>query len=315
MRLPDPRATRNRTSSRAYLFGLCSLTAVLVACTPKPEAVTSSPPTVLVAEAVSTETPALPEIIARLDGSTNTAVHSTVSGYLVRQAYQEGAVVKPGDLLFLIDSRPFHAASGADAGLGTSQVRSPIPGVAGRAIPGMGDMISPAAILTTVSTVDPIRADFALPRSASNHAGSLVADHPALDLILPDGSRYPDKGKLYIVDPQPPSATGAIRAYGLFPNPEKVLRPGQYVKVRGVTQSITEVMIPKAAVVHLQGSDQVMVVGPDNKVQFRNVTLGDGKGDQVAIMSGLNVGERVVVDGTPQCQPGSEVTPKRYLVP
>ncbi len=112
------------------------------------------------------------------------------------------------------------------------------------------------------------------------------------------------------------TTTGAITAYALFPNPDRVLRPGQYAKVRGITQKITDaVLIPQRAVSELQGMDQVMVVGPDNKIDVRNVTTGDRAGDLWIITNGLKAGERVVVEGLQKCQPGAEVTPQPYVAP
>ena len=112
------------------------------------------------------------------------------------------------------------------------------------------------------------------------------------------------------------TATGAITAYALFPNPDRVLRPGQYAKVRGVTQKISDaVLIPQRAVSELQGINQVMVVGPDNKIEVRNVTTGDRAGNLWIITAGLKAGERVVVEGIQKCQPGAEVTPQPYAAP
>src|SRR5271156_441308 len=82
---------------------------MLTGCGPKQATAPPAPPTVLVTEATQADVPIFSEAIATLDGSTNTQIHSQVSGYLIKQAYLEGSVVKPGDLLFQIDPRPFQA--------------------------------------------------------------------------------------------------------------------------------------------------------------------------------------------------------------
>jgi len=373
---------------RIYLLVvILAFTAALLptGCGKKEEAPPPGPPVVLVMEAAEADVPIISEAIATLDGSTNTQIHSQVSGYLLQQAYQEGSVVKPGDLLFQIDPKPFQAdldkaqadlvnkqaqllrtkqnldrytalvKSGAvsqqeyqnevqsnlsaqadvDAAqasvttakinLGYTRIASPITGVAGRAIPGVGDLISPSVTLTTVSTVDPIQADFTLPEQFYLNNADRIAkvsampmqDRPeSIELILADGTPYPKKGRFYYINRQIQTATGAITAYALFPNPDRVLRPGQYAKVRGITQHINNaVLIPQRCVTQLQGINQVMVVKPDNTVEVRNVTTGDLAGSSWIITSGLKAGERVVVEGIQKCQEGAPVTPEPYVAP
>jgi membrane fusion protein (multidrug efflux system) len=359
---------------------------MLAGCGKKEEAAApAAPPAVQVMEAAEADVPIFSEAIATLNGSTNTQIHSQVSGYLLQQAYQEGSVVKEGDLLFQIDPKPFQAdldkaqatlanqqaqllrtkqdldryaalvKSGAvsqqeyqsevqnnlsaqanvDAAqasvvtakinLGYTRITSPISGVAGTAIPGVGDLINPSMTLTTVSTVDPIQAEFTIPEqfylNNADRIGKIMAmplqDRPeGVEMILADGTSYPKKGRFYYVNRQIQTSTGAITAYALFPNPDRVLRPGQYVKVRGVTQRINGVvLIPQRCVTQLQGMNQVMVVKPDNTVEVRNVTTGDLAGSLWIITSGLKPGEKVVVEGIQKCQEGAPVTPEPYVEP
>jgi RND family efflux transporter MFP subunit len=354
-------------------------------CGKKEEVPPPAPPVVLVTEAVQADVPIFSEAIATLNGSTNTQIHSQVSGYLLQQAYQEGSVVKAGDLLFQIDPKPFQAdldkaeatlankqaqfqrtkqdldrytalvKSGAVSqqeyqsevqnnlsaqadvnaaqasvvtakiNLGYTKITSPIPGVAGTAIPGVGDLISPSMTLTTVSTVDPIQAEFTFPeqfyldnaeRIAKVSAVPLQDRPEGIELILADGTPYPKKGRFYYVNRQIQTSTGAITAYALFPNPDRVLRPGQYAKVRGVTQRINDaVLVPQRCVTQLQGTNQVMVVRPDNTVEVRNVTTGDLAGPLWIITSGLKPGESVIVEGIQKVQEGTLVTPEPYVAP
>jgi multidrug efflux pump subunit AcrA (membrane-fusion protein) len=302
----------------------------LAGCGRREAAAPSAPPVVLVTEATEADAPVFTEAIATLDGSAHTPIHSQVSGYLIRQAYREGSAVKPGDLLFEIDPRPFHpdsnqakddaeaaklptAKNGANAGL--VRVTSPEAGIAGRALPGEGDWIARGMTLTTVSTVDPMAAAFAV-------TGKFYLDHPeqlaatSFELVRSDGTPYPQKGKFDHLERPAPTSTGAITAYALFPNPDRALRPGQYAKVRGVTRRIGgAVLIPQRSVTQAQGIDQVRVVKPDNTVEVRNVTTGGLAGSLWIITSGLKPGERVVVEGTRKCQPGATVTPEPYAAP
>jgi len=307
---------------------------VLAGCGKKQEVAPSASPVVLVTEATRADVPVFSEAIATLDGSTNTLIRSQVSGYLIKQVYQEGSVVKPGDLLFEIDTKPVHAetdkaranpsappnaanasATAAKIDPGYVRITSPIAGVAGRAISGAGDWISPGMTLTTVSTVDPIAASFALPEKFYLDNPEQMAQ-ASFELVQVDGTAYPQKGKFDHVERQSRTSTGMITAYALFPNPDRVLRPGQFAKIRGVAQRVNDaVSVPQRAVNELQGLNQVMVVKPDNTIEIRNVTTGSRAGSRWTITSGLKVGERVVVEGGEKCREGSPVTPQPYVAP
>jgi multidrug efflux pump subunit AcrA (membrane-fusion protein) len=191
-----------------------------------------APPVVAVTKPVPEAAPVF-TAIATLDGSTSTGIHALVSGYLIKQAYQEGSVVKPGDLLFLINTKPFQPTPTGPANTNPARAKmtATIGGVAGKAIPGVGDMISPGMTLTTISTVDPIRAAFALPRKIDPDNPEQIAQ-ASFELLLADGTPYPHKGKFDHIERPIQAATGAITVYVLFSNPDLVLRPGEYANVR-----------------------------------------------------------------------------------
>jgi membrane fusion protein (multidrug efflux system) len=212
----------------------------------------------------------------------------------------------------------------AELNLGFTRVISPIDGVAGIAQAQVGNLISTTSgPLTTVSTVDPIKVYFTLnEREYLNFTkrnlidaqqGASVAQLE-LELILADGTNYPQKGSFFFADRQVDPKTGAIRLAGVFPNPGNVLRPGQYGRVRAVISSKDEaLLVPQRAVTELQGSYQVAVVGGDNKIEIRTVKVSDRTGTMWIIEDGLKPGETVVAEGTQKVGPGAVVNPKPYV--
>jgi len=135
-----------------------------------------------------------------------------------------------------------------------------------------------------------------------------------LELILADGSTFPQKGKFSFADRQVNQSTGAIQLTGLFPNPGNRLRPGQYGRVRAaIGTSSGALLIPQRAVMELQGSHQVAVVDSANKVSIRSVKLGDRIGSMWIVAEGLKPGERVVAEGVQKARPGMQVSPKPFV--
>jgi len=207
--------------------------------------------------------------------------------------------------------------------LGFTRLTSPIDGIPGIAQLQVGALVSPASgAITTVSTVDPIKAYFTaseqeyieythrFPTAKQRQENTRRLE---LDLILADGSTYPYKGKFDFADRQVDVRTGAIRLAGLFPNPGSSLRPGQYARVRAVTQvQDGALLIPQEAVFDLQGTHQVAVVDKANTVTIRTVTLGDTVGHKWIVRDGVKPGERVVAAGLQKVRTGMVVTPKPY---
>src|SRR6266850_3234678 len=211
----------------------------------------------------------------------------------------------------------------AELNLGFTRIISPINGIVGLAVAQVGDLVSPnSGILTTVSTVDPIKVyftlnereylDFSKRNLIDAKAGASVAQ-VQLELILTDGSSYPQTGSFFVADRQVDPKTGAIRLAGIFLNPGNVLRPGQFGRVRAVTSTREAALIvPQRAVTELQGSYQVAVVGGDNKIEIRTVKVGDRADTRWIIEDGLNPGETVVAEGTQKVRPGTLVNAKPY---
>jgi RND family efflux transporter MFP subunit len=338
------------------------------------------------------------EHIGTLDGFVNADVRAQVTGYLMRQAYQEGAFVKQGQLLFQIDPRPFQAAldqakgqlaqakaslANAEAVQGRTQLDvnrygplareqaasqqdldnavqnnlaakanvetakaqiqtdeaavetaqinldftrliAPIDGIAGQAQLQVGALVTPASgVVTTVSTVNPIKVFFTVsegewlewrqryPTETSTEAAAKALH---LQLILADGSTYPREGTFDFADRQVDVGTGAIRIAALFSNPDAILRPGGYARVRAVIRTERDALVvPQRAVSELQGSYQVAVVDKENKVSIRPVKVGDTSGSEWVVAEGLKAGERVVAEGVQKVRPGMVVSPKPFV--
>jgi RND family efflux transporter MFP subunit len=200
------------------------------------------------------------------------------------------------------------AVDTATLNLSFIRVTSLVDGVAAIATAQIGDLVGPTTLLTTISQVDPIRAYFRISEreylpiaAALNSAGAparLWTANSALQLILADGSIYPRAGAVMTVDREIDPKMGTIRLSASFPNPGNVLRPGQYGRVRAETAVLTNaLLVPQRAVSELQGSFQIRVVTPDNKIITRTVTPGPRIGGRWVIQDGLHAGERVVVEG------------------
>jgi len=201
--------------------------------------------------------------------------------------------------------------------LGFTRITAPIDGIVGIATAQVGNLVNTTSgPLTTVSTVDPIKVYFTL--SEQEYLGytrqSGVLDHLELELILADGTTYPEKGKFYFADREVDPKTGAIRMAGVFPNAGNLLRPGQYGRVRAVTSVKEEaLLVPQRAVTELQGIYQVAVVEPNNQINIRAVKLGEKSGAMWVVEEGLKPGESIVAEGTLKVRPGMIVSPKPYV--
>jgi RND family efflux transporter MFP subunit len=215
------------------------------------------------------------------------------------------------------------AVETAKINLDFTRLVAPIDGIAGQAQLQVGALVSPSSgPVTSVSTVDPIKVYFtvvepqylAWRRRFPTETSREAADkNLRLQLVLADGTTYAREGTFYFADRQVNESTGAIRLAGLFPNPENILRPGGYAKVRAVIQlQQGALLVPQRAVSELQGGYQVAVVDGDNKVNIRSVTLGERVDNRWVVASGLNPGERIVVEGIQKVRPGMRVNPKPY---
>ena len=204
--------------------------------------------------------------------------------------------------------------------LGFTKITSPVDGLAGLALAQIGDLIGQSgSVLTTVSTIDPIKVYFQVNEESyltfwRQFIGSTNGDpNCPLQLVFADGSVYPQKGEFFFADRQVNPNTGTLQIVGIFPNTNYLLRPGQYGRVRAQTQSLTNVLVvPQRAVTELQGSYQVTTVTETNTVHIQTVNVGAQIGSDWVIDSGLEPGDRVVVEGLQKGREGASVNPVSY---
>jgi len=212
------------------------------------------------------------------------------------------------------------AVTQADLNVNYTTVESPINGIISKLNVDTGNLVgkNEPTLLATVSAIDPMYVDFAITeadylrfvkRIPGLGRGEVPRDRPAsLELILADGSVFPQKGRPIFVDRAIDQKTGTIQVRSEFPNPQRVLRPGQFGRVRAVTEEVPDaILVPQMAVQDLQGAKTVMVVGDDSKVAMRTVTLRQPYQDFYIVGSGLKPGERVIVEGLQKVRPGVAV--------
>jgi RND family efflux transporter MFP subunit len=212
----------------------------------------------------------------------------------------------------------------AQLNLEFTRVTSPIDGIASIAKAQIGDLVGPGTgELTTVSTVDPIKAYYNVTEQAYLNFTRRFATESdryerlrqlEIELILTDGTVYPLKGSINAADRQIGQTTGALRLQALFPNPAYALRPGQFARVR-VKFDVRHgaLLVPQRAVSELQGSYQVIVLDADNKAHIQPVRVGERTGNLWMIEEGLHPGQRVVVEGIQKAREGMTVTATNYV--
>jgi len=371
----------SRRRSGAVFAALAAVGIFVSGCNRGRAATAASTPEVEVTTVEQRDVPVFSEWVATLDGYVNAQIRPQVSGYIIKQNYTEGSVVRKGQVLFEIDSRPFVAAldrakgdlAQAQAQLGKStldverdkplaeamaiaksqldnevqaklgaqaavesaraaveqaalnlewtKVTSLVDGIAGIAQVQIGNLVSASSILTSVSQVEPIKAYFPISEReyvlVQKESNAISSKHNirffgnSLELILTDGSIYPQKGKILLADRQVDPNTGTIRIVAAFPNPGNVLRPGQYGRVRVETRMKKgALLLPQSAVAQSQGGYQVAVVGSDHKVSMRAVKPGETVGTMWVIDEGLKPSEQVVVEGLQNLREGTLVTSK-----
>lgn len=205
--------------------------------------------------------------------------------------------------------------------LGYCRIVAPISGLIGISKVRVGDYVRPgaASILNTISDLGDVRVRFTMSeqeflrlyREFNKPDSALKSSGATVSLKLSDGSTYPQTGKVSFTDRQIDPATGAITFEAAFPNPDKLLRPGQYAKIALLTDIRKDaIVIPQRAVIEVQGIFQVYVLGAGNKVQMQIVKPGPAVKNGYIIEEGLKPGDKIAMGGTSLLKNGSVITPK-----
>lgn len=359
-----------------------SLAGLLVsACNGEEASVAPPAPQVIVANVERRDVPVTMELVGQTKGSQDVEIRARVEGFLEHVAFQEGTLVRKGQLLYRIDPKPFEATlANAKADLATWQARytktqndvkrleplavkqavsqqelddavatreaaqaqveaqnasvdkakldlgytsvvSPITGLAGTTLVRAGALVGrgESTLLTTVSQIDPILFTAGISEAEylrlGRRADELRRDRGGkpveVELLLADGSVHPQKGRLDAIERAVDTTTGTLSLQFRFANPNGLVRPGQYGRVRFVLETKKDaLLVPQRAVQELQNLYNVFVVGPDNTLAVKTVTVGPRVGTLWVIDKGLSEGDRVVVEGAQRLKPGTVVVPK-----
>jgi membrane fusion protein (multidrug efflux system) len=315
------------------------------------------------------------EYVAQTQAPDTIEIRSQVTGLLARQAFADGARVKKGDLLYVIDQRPFEAQA-AQAKAGLAQAEANLVN-AKQALARSGRLIAenavsrqdydtavtqerastalveaqkallrnaqlnlefatirasregfmsssqvkPGALITAQQTLlntlyssDPMWVNFTISEDRLLQVQKALAQperSTPFRIRLGDGSDYKLAARLDFIDSAIDQKSGTLQVRVSVPNPDRLLRPGQFVRVIvAAFDSPNAIRVPQQAVQELQGTKSVYVVGAGDKVEPRQIVASQRVGTDWVIASGLNPGERVVVEGTGKIRPGMQVKPK-----
>ena len=364
-------------------FSVISLviTMTLAGCDQPAEQWGEAPPREVDVLAVKTEPfTVIAELPGRIEPVRVAEVRARVAGIVLSRKFEEGADVKAGDVLFLIDPAPFKAAlsraegqlAQADAqlfqtqatvhryeplvkidavsrqdfdvataalqsakaakrsaqadletarlDLGYATVRAPIAGRIGRAQVTEGALVGQgeSTLLARIQQLDPVYADFTQPAADALRLRAAIAegkvsgdDGKSLSLSV-DGTSIESRGTLLFTDVTVDRSTGQIALRGRFDNPQGVLLPGMYVRVRTPQGNSDAILVPQRAVLRAtDGQASVMVLGAENIVEARPVTTGVMQGARWQITDGLKGGDKVIVSSLAAIQPGVTVVPRQ----
>jgi len=365
---------------RCALLPLVLVPALMLAGCGKEKPVAVAPPAaqVGVITVKLQDVPLIYEFVGQTESSQQVEIRARVNGFLDQRVYTEGSLVKAGQVMFVMDRKPFQAAldaaqaelaqqqarlttarknlarvkplaernalsqkdlddstgqeqaaaaaveqaradvTTARLNLGYTTISSPVAGLSSFAKRQPGTYIDPTtSLLTYVAKLDPMRVNFSLSENevlaiqAGEKDGTLVAPPKGafqVVVILADGTQFPNYGHIAFADASFNSETGTYLVRAEVSNPNGVLRPGQFVRVKVLgAKRPNAVAVPQEAVIQGQRGQFVWVVGPDNKAQQRVVEVGEWTGNSWVIRSGLKPGEKVVVTGALRLAPGVPV--------
>ncbi len=209
----------------------------------------------------------------------------------------------------------------AEINLSYANIYAPMDGVIGKTLAREGEFVGRdpnPVILNTISEIKNIRVQFflseneylLLARENLNKA-EREKDKSEIELILSDGSLYDSKGEIDFIDRNIDASTGAILVQATFPNPNRLIKPGQFARVKvKIKDEKNALLVPQKSVTELQGQYSVLVVDSENKVQTNQVKIGEKIGDMWIISEGLNEGDKLIIEGLQKVRSGMEVIPE-----
>ncbi len=368
---------RSRSLLKASAFTLAVL--ALAGCGNKNAAQAPPPPEVNVIKAAAQPIAVFEEYVGQTEAVDTVEIRARVGGILERQGFEDGARVKRGDLLFVIDQQPFIAAlaqakaalaqtqathvnskqslarirplladkaisqqdldaavarEGTDAAtedaaraqvrtaelnLEYATIHASRDGVISKALIKPGGLVNASTtLLTTLYSVDPMYVNFTvseqklmeMQRQLKRNPGEEKGRLPPFRLKLADGTEYKSSGTLNFVDAAVDPKSGTLQVRVQVPNPERLLRAGQLVRVIFPSlQPLNAFRIPQQAVQELQGKRSVYVVDAESKAQFREISAKTRLENDWVVESGIAEGELVIVEGIQKVRPGAPVKP------
>ena len=359
------------------MLGACLL--ALVGCKGDAKPQTPPPTEVTVTLAKPSSVTVYNEYVAQTQAPDTIEIRAQVTGLLERQAFADGARVKRGDLLYIIDQRPFEAqlsqakaslaqaeanlinarqnlarnsrliaqkavsqqdydtavaqerAGGAlveaqkallrntELNLEFATLRAPRDGTMSSSLVKPGSLITAQqTLLTTLYSSDPMWVNFTisedrlleLQKALKHPLGDNPDQAPPFHIRLADGTDYTLPGKLNFVDATIDQKSGTLQVRISVPNPDRLLRPGLFVRVIvAAFDNPNAIRVPQQAVQELQGLKTVFVIGPDDKAESRQIVANLRQGNDWVVEGGLKSGERIVVEGAGKIRPGATVKP------
>lgn len=354
----------------------CAALIALTGCSPSVDvAPVAAKPEVTVVKVEAVDVPVVYEIVGKTSSSRRVEIRSRVEGFLERRIYREGSRVEEGEVLFLMDRKPFQAqldaakaeleqqqarlnnatanlkrvkplarqnavaqkelddALGvfrssaasveaakakvvqAELNLGYTEIKSPVTGVSSFAVKQEGSYISNSdSLLTYVAQIEPIWVEFSLSENQTFRfrrqlrEGTVLApvdDNFEVEIVLADGTIFPEKGRITFSDASISEKTGTFLLRAEIANPNGLLRPGQFVRTRllGAIRP-KAILVPQRAVQQGAQGSFVWLVDDSGSSRFQPVEVGAWQGDKWFITKGLRGGETVVVDGALKVRPG-----------